>query len=62
VRLHDRDRRVVRLRVVDRLLQPVAHTAVGKLALPQDLPTRRLITLVASDDGWRVAAVRRLAG
>jgi len=62
VRLHDRDRRVVRLRVVDRLARPVAHTAAGEVALPQDLPTRRAITLVASDDGWRIAAVRRLAG
>jgi len=62
VQLRDRDRRVVRLSVVDRLQRPVAHTAVGKLALPQDLPTRRVITLAASHDGWRIAAVRRLAG
>ena len=57
-----RDGRQVRLRVVDRLARPVAHTAAGDVALPQDLPTRRLITLVAYDDGWRIAAVRRLAG
>ena len=57
-----RDGRQVRLRVIDRLARPVAHTAAGDVALPQDLPTRRLITLVANDDGWRIAAVRRLAG
>lgn len=26
-------------------------------ALPRDLPTRRLVTLVRTDDGWRIAGV-----
>jgi len=62
VHVVERDATQVRLRVIDRLARPVAHTAAGDVALPQDLPTRRLITLVAHRGGWRIAAVRRLAG
>lgn len=62
VRLVARDPGRARLRVVDRLTRPTAHTEVGEVTLPQDLPTRRLIVLVRHGGEWRIAAVRRIAG
>ena len=62
VEVRRRDGRQVWLRVVDRLTRPTAHTEVGEVTLPQDLPTRRLIVLVRHDGEWRIAAVRRIAG
>lgn len=47
-----------RLRVVDRLDRPTAHTSKGALRLPQDQATERLIVLREAADGWRIAAVR----
>lgn len=62
VRLLERHRAQVRLRVVDRLARPTAHTVAGATVLPQDLPTRRTVVLRRSFGEWRIAAVRRLAG
>lgn len=62
VDVRQRDGRSVRLRVVDQLARPTAHTAVGPILLPQDLPTRRVVVLDRVAGGWRIAAARRLAG
>jgi hypothetical protein len=48
----------VRLRVVDRLQRPTAHTRHGSIRLPRDAPTDRVIVLRDLADGWRIAAVR----
>lgn len=50
----------VRLRVVDRMTPATAHLhpGVGRVALPRDLPTRRVIVLRAGPQGWRIAASR----
>lgn len=48
-----------RLRVVDRLDRPTAHTPKGSLRLPRDQATERVIVLRDAADGWRIAAVRR---
>src|SRR5690606_1480889 len=47
-----------RLRVVDWLDRPVAHTPEGTVRLPRDRATERLIVLRNAADGWRIAAVR----
>ncbi len=52
----------VLLRVVDRLNRPTAHTETGVVTLPQDRATRWSIRLDRTRVGWRIAAVRRVAG
>jgi hypothetical protein len=47
-----------RLRVVDRLDRPTAHTAKGSVRLPRDRATERVIVLRDAGEGWRIAAVR----
>jgi hypothetical protein len=56
--LMGRDGPYVRLRVVDRLQRPTAHTGHGSIRLPRDAPTDRVIVLRDLADGWRIAAVR----
>jgi hypothetical protein len=58
VALLDRSGSYARLRVVDRLDRPVAHTAQGSVRLPRDRATERLIVLRDAADGWRIEAVR----
>lgn len=62
VDVRQREGRSVRLRVVDQLSRPTAHTAAGPILLPQDLPTRRIVVLHRVTGGWRIATVLRLAG
>lgn len=53
----------VSLRVVECLAPTTAVLSDGdRVALPADAPTRRALRLVRTADGWRIAAVRRLAG
>lgn len=53
----------VSVRVVERLAPTTAVLPDGdRVALPADAPTRRALHLVRTADGWRIAAVRRLAG
>jgi hypothetical protein len=48
-----------RLRVVDRLGPAVAHLPDGRQrALPRDRPTERVVVLVRTRHGWRIAASR----
>jgi hypothetical protein len=56
--LMGRDGPYVRLRVVDRLQRPTAHTRHGSIRLPRDAPTDRVVVLRDLADGWRIAAVR----
>lgn len=56
--LMGRDGPYVRLRVVDRLQRPTAHTRRGSIRLPRDEPTDRVIVLRDIAEGWRIAAVR----
>jgi len=53
----------VRLEVVDQL-EParVAWDDGTSTDLPRDRPTRRSITLVRADAGWRIAATRQALG
>ena len=56
------DRRV-RLRVLDQLGAVRVRSPGGPWrALPTDQPTKRIITLQRTSDGWRVAAISRVAG
>jgi hypothetical protein len=58
--LMGRDGRYVRLRVVDRLERPTAHTEHGSIRLPRDEATARVIVLRDIAVGWRIAAVREV--
>lgn len=62
VHLIDRERRRVRLRVVDQLRRPSARTVEGEVLLPQDQQSRWVILLRRESQDWRIAGVRRLAG
>jgi hypothetical protein len=55
-----RDGPYVRLRVIDRLDRPTAHTGHGSIRMPRDQPTARVIVLRDLADGWRIAAVRAI--
>jgi hypothetical protein len=57
-RLVGRDGPYARLRVVDRLDRPTAHTLNGSVRMPRDRATDRLIVLRDGAHGWRIAAVR----
>lgn len=58
VRVVDRAPRVVRLRTVDQLRAAVAVSRHGdRLRLPLDRPTRHLITLCQTPEGWRITSV-----
>lgn len=57
-RLVDGDGRRLELEVVDRLGPTRVTGSDGSRWLPRDRPTRRSVTLVRSDDGWRVRASR----
>jgi len=59
-RLTGRDGPYVRLRVVDRLDRPTAHTKQGSVEMPRDQATARVIVLRDLADGWRIAAVRAI--
>jgi hypothetical protein len=50
----------VRLRVVDQLAPATVHLyrGAGRIPLPRDLPTSRVIVLRHGPTGWRIAAVR----
>jgi hypothetical protein len=53
-----RDGPYVRLRVIDRLDRPTAHTEHGSVRMPRDQATARVIVLRDVAEGWRIAAVR----
>ena len=54
-RVRDSSPRRVRLVVVDRLAAArVVWTDGSARALPRDLPTKHVITLVRTSDGWRI--------
>ncbi len=44
--------------VVDRLAETTVETPDGRRTLPRDRPTRHVVTLAWTPDGWRVERVR----
>ena len=59
-RVTDRARGSITLDVVDHLGPTWVRTEDGRRRdLPRDRPTRRTVALERTDDGWRVAGVRR---
>lgn len=44
--------------VVDRVSETAVETPDGRRALPLDRPTRHVVTLVGTPEGWRVERVR----
>ncbi len=63
LRIVHREPGAVTVRVVERLASAVAVLPDGdRVALPVDAPTRRVLLIVHTIGGWRLAAVRRLAG
>ena len=59
-RVTDRARGSITLDVVDRLGPTRVRTQDGhRHDLPRDQSTRRVVVLERTDDGWRVAGVRR---
>ncbi len=63
LRVVGRARGAVTLRVVERLRPTHAVLPSGvRTSLPRDAATRRLLHLVRTPRGWRIAGVRRIAG
>lgn len=51
---------LVRLDVVDRLILTRVHLPDGSLRdLPRDLPTRRIVELSLTAQGWRISSMRQ---
>ncbi|MEO6473390.1 MAG: hypothetical protein ABIR57_15360, partial [Aeromicrobium sp.] len=60
VRLVGRSNSLIRLDVVDQLSAIRVRMPGGALReLPRDRPTRRIVELSLTEDGWRISAVRQ---
>jgi len=62
VRLLSASASKVTVRVVERLGSTSAVVGPRRVQLPVDAPTSRLLHLVRSAGGWRIAAARRVSG
>lgn len=57
VQTRRKDRMV--LEVVDRIARArVAHTSGSSIELPRDHPTRHVVTMHRTEDGWRIGRIR----
>jgi hypothetical protein len=62
VRVLSRSGHTITLEVVERLGRTTALVGHRRVPLPADAPTQRILRLVRSGTGWRLASAHRMAG